>query len=72
MTVTTRLFDALLGSVCVTRNVADAREAWRLVSLAARVGAHETWTFVSTPQAPQTSIAWIPGIGLCVGSIRVR
>jgi hypothetical protein len=72
MTVTTRLFDALCGSVYVPHYVDDARAAWRLVSRAARVGAGETWTFVCTPQASQTSLAWIPGIGLCVGSIRVR
>jgi hypothetical protein len=72
MIVTTRLFDALCGSVYVPHHVDDARAAWRLVSRAARVGAGEMWAFVSTPQAPQTSLVWIPSIGLFVGAIRVR
>jgi hypothetical protein len=69
---TTRLFDSLCGSVYVEHQCADAREAWKLVARAARMGAGETWTFLATPQSNQTAVGWRPGLGLMVGLERAR
>jgi hypothetical protein len=66
--VTTRLFDALCGSVYVEHLTASAREAWRIVSRAARVGAAETWFRAGTSVAAETTIVWLPGRGLMVGA----
>jgi hypothetical protein len=70
-TVTTRLHDPLCGSVYVTRQL-SAREAWRRVYAAARLGAAETWCFVGTPTAAQTSVCWLPGRGLYCGDRLLR